>query len=201
MPLAALSLAIPFGVIVNNIHRTIQTDKQIKEAEKKNLIDGFYSHRKNTVEVIQNIELKSIYILGKKHQLEFSNCYTCYKVFYPFASSSGVDFNISQSFITSLMHSWIELGSLLEKPKFDETLQYYIHINKIEKCLIKLNSVCLFKEFENERIFSRSFIASDGYTYEFRTLFGSELHFKWTVSAYWSAFLSIRVLLDGGYSD
>ncbi|EEN9676454.1 hypothetical protein G4023_002311, partial [Salmonella enterica subsp. enterica serovar Paratyphi A] len=42
LPLAVLSLSIPLGVVVNNIHRTIQTDKQIKEAEKKNKVDFFY---------------------------------------------------------------------------------------------------------------------------------------------------------------
>ena len=201
LPLAALSLSIPLGVIVNNIHRTIQTDKQIKEAEKKNLVDGFYSHRKNTVEVIQNIELKSIYLLGNKHQLEFRNSYSCYKVFYPSASSSGFNFEISQMFIASLMNSWIELGDLLEKREFNDLLTYYNHINKIEKCLIRLNSICLFKEFENHCIYSRSFIAADGHTYEFRSLIKSEQHLKWTVSAYWNAFLSIMELLEAKYTE
>lgn len=60
LPLALLSLSVPFGVIVNNIHRTIQTDTQIKEAQRKNKADAFYSHRKNTIEIMEKIVFPTI---------------------------------------------------------------------------------------------------------------------------------------------
>lgn len=56
LPLAFLSLAVPFGVIVNNVHRTIQTNAQIKEAQTKNKNDLYYSHQKNTIEHIEKIQ-------------------------------------------------------------------------------------------------------------------------------------------------
>lgn len=56
LPLAFLSLAVPFGVIVNNIHRTIQTNTQISEAQVKNKNDLYYSHQKNTIEQIEKIK-------------------------------------------------------------------------------------------------------------------------------------------------
>ncbi|ELY2674686.1 hypothetical protein FZI57_20290 [Cronobacter sakazakii] len=62
LPLAMLSLAVPLGVVVNNIHRTIQTSAQIREAQRKNKNDFFYSHQKNTLDHISNI---------KQHKLNF----------------------------------------------------------------------------------------------------------------------------------
>lgn len=56
LPLAFLSLTVPFGVIINNIHRTIQTNTQIKEAQAKNKNDLYYSHQKNTIDHIEKIK-------------------------------------------------------------------------------------------------------------------------------------------------
>jgi len=55
LPLALLSLAAPFAVIVNNIHRTIQMKAQIQEAKKKNSTDIYYSHQKHITELFSNI--------------------------------------------------------------------------------------------------------------------------------------------------
>ncbi|EOV9646855.1 hypothetical protein ACN5LT_001074 [Cronobacter malonaticus] len=60
LPLAMLSLAVPLGVVVNNIHRTIQTSAQIHEAQRKNKSDFFYSHQKNTLDHISNIKQKKL---------------------------------------------------------------------------------------------------------------------------------------------
>lgn len=55
LPLGLLSLSIPFSAIVNNIHRTIQTNKQIQETGIKNNNDLYYSHRNNTINYFNNI--------------------------------------------------------------------------------------------------------------------------------------------------
>lgn len=54
LPLGLLSLSIPFVSVVNNVHRTIQTSKQIDSSEFKNNIDLFYAHQKNFIESIKN---------------------------------------------------------------------------------------------------------------------------------------------------
>lgn len=54
LPLGLLSLSIPFTSVVNNIHRTIQTNKQIKEAMTKNNSDLFYSHQNNFISFINS---------------------------------------------------------------------------------------------------------------------------------------------------
>ena len=46
LPIALLSLAIPFGVIIARFHSTEQTARQITIVRHKNNLDAFYSHRK-----------------------------------------------------------------------------------------------------------------------------------------------------------
>lgn len=55
LPLGLLSLSIPFTSVVNNIHRTIQTNKQIETVDSKNRIDLFYAHQKYFIDYIRSI--------------------------------------------------------------------------------------------------------------------------------------------------
>lgn len=55
LPLGMLSISIPFVAIVNNIHRTIQTDDQIQQTKKKNRIDEFYAHQKSHIDYFTSI--------------------------------------------------------------------------------------------------------------------------------------------------
>ncbi|AZS77375.1 MAG: hypothetical protein E2591_21300 [Achromobacter sp.] len=57
LPLAFLSLSIPFSAIVAAIHRTTQTASQMQQAalqlsmaSAKNSLDGFYAHQKDFIE-------------------------------------------------------------------------------------------------------------------------------------------------------
>ncbi|EPG6064454.1 hypothetical protein [Proteus mirabilis] len=68
LPLGLLSLSIPFTSVVNNIHRTIQTNKQIESSEIKNNIDIYYSHKKNLREGIDSLLVKELMI-----NLDFNN--------------------------------------------------------------------------------------------------------------------------------
>lgn len=52
LPLGLLSLAIPFTAVINNIHRTIQTNEQIEQTKRKSESDLFYSHRKYFVSYV-----------------------------------------------------------------------------------------------------------------------------------------------------
>ncbi|EDW4513151.1 hypothetical protein YX86_002852, partial [Salmonella enterica subsp. enterica] len=63
LPLGLLSLCIPFVAIVNNIHRTIQTDEQIQQTKLKNRTDLFYSHQKNYIEYFNTSIKKNVYII------------------------------------------------------------------------------------------------------------------------------------------
>ncbi|MGR7129244.1 hypothetical protein ACU63N_07020 [Klebsiella aerogenes] len=54
-PLLLLASSVPLASIVNNIHRTIQTEAQIQAAETKNAIDRHLAHEKNFVEKAKEV--------------------------------------------------------------------------------------------------------------------------------------------------
>ncbi|ECV9990397.1 hypothetical protein F3Q50_16960, partial [Salmonella enterica subsp. enterica] len=135
LPLAVLSLSIPLGVVVNNIHRTIQTDKQIKEAEKKNKVDFFYAHRKNTIEALQHLESLDIPLIKKNTKLEFENCYSTYRKCYPYASTTNSNFDASKDYIQNAELIWRQLVELFKKEEINDYIELYTHIYRIEKLL------------------------------------------------------------------
>ncbi|WP_339456080.1 hypothetical protein [Pseudomonas sp. EA_65y_Pfl1_P120] len=55
LPIAILSLAIPFPVLVSRFHATQQTATQIKVAKLKNNLDIFYAHRKAMFEYFDRV--------------------------------------------------------------------------------------------------------------------------------------------------
>jgi len=103
LPLALLALSIPFVSIVNNVHRTIQTEKQIQAAQEKNKIDSFYSHEKNIVEKINlstdvNYKIPSVY--SRDLKIKINNPYSLYKeIFQNSRPTIGPNYNPSVFFI------------------------------------------------------------------------------------------------------
>ncbi|GEM_PF-793917 len=202
LPLAVLSLSIPLGVVVNNIHRTIQTDKQIKEAQRKNTIDGFYAHRKNTIEIIEKIELQCLMIYGIKYQMKFNNSYSCYKAYYPSASQSKIDFTPSINYIAKLEILWMELASWLHKADWRGPFHFYTRLNAIELSLLRIHEALMLKELDNNELYAVTFDSEDnGLAYEFSTLFRSEKDLKMNISGYWHAHLSLMELFEHEFSD
>jgi len=59
-PLIMLASSVPLGAIVNNIHRTIQTEKQIDDAGAKNSNDIYYGHVKFILDQFDKIKGKKI---------------------------------------------------------------------------------------------------------------------------------------------
>lgn len=78
-PLAILALSPIFGVIVSNIHKSIQTEKEIIASEGKNTIDSFYAHYKYTTEEFRRLD-------EKKQRLIIMNPNYLYKKAFPEAS-------------------------------------------------------------------------------------------------------------------
>lgn len=193
LPLALLSLAIPFGVIVNNIHRTIQTDKQIKEAEKKNKVDFFYAHRKNTIEIFQNLESLPLPIPEGMFHLEVDNCYTLYKKCYPYASTSSTNYQTSPLFTQKAIIIWIELAALfdIEEPK--SRLDLIRHILKIEQCFEILHTHYGLKPIKIEKLYQYACLGEDGndHYYQLTTKISSGYDLKLYIQSYWNIHLSI----------
>lgn len=202
LPLGLLSLSIPFAVIVNNIHRTIQTDKQIKEAEKKNNVDFFYAHRKNTIEVFQNYETLEIPVPNSTITLEFKNCYSTYRRCFPHASTTDNDFNSSMSFIKKAEIIWCEICTLLNKKEPNSYYGLHQHILDIEKMLSALHKHYGLKDIITKQLYLSSNIIS--YPVDHRndvkhmhfTKFQNESDIKKYIKAYWHLHLSLIETLN-----
>ncbi|MDK9605352.1 hypothetical protein [Lelliottia wanjuensis] len=54
LPLIILASSAPLAAIVNNIHRTIQTKKQIRIAEANNLGSSFHTQQKHLIDIFNN---------------------------------------------------------------------------------------------------------------------------------------------------
>lgn len=59
-PLIILASSVPLGAIVNNVHRTIQTEKQIDDTGLKNRNDIYYGHVKFILDQFDKIKGKKI---------------------------------------------------------------------------------------------------------------------------------------------
>ncbi|MEQ4641227.1 hypothetical protein ABN072_08085 [Providencia rettgeri] len=58
-PALYISALIPtLGIFISNIHRTIQTKKQIQVTESKNISDSFYAHNKYIIEEFNALKFK-----------------------------------------------------------------------------------------------------------------------------------------------
>lgn len=196
LPLGLLSLSIPFGVVVNNIHRTIQTDKQIKEAERKNKADGFYSHRKNTIEMFESLPFKSFLVVGEKYTLEFENCYSVYRYAYPMASTSSGVFIADENFVRRVDNLWIALKEKLDNPQRDNVNSLFNYIASIETILDNMHRILFFKPIENKDLYVMKFPGENNASKKFITKFSCEDDIKIAINAYWNACMIIIQALE-----
>ncbi|EMB3080660.1 hypothetical protein EX227_03440 [Providencia rettgeri] len=108
LPLGVLALSPIFGVIVSNIHRTIQTEKQISVSEQKNISDSFYAHHKFIIDEFKSISEKYGDI-DKGLVLTVSSPNALYKKIYKNSNiSNGANDRISNEFLHSL-NSYLDL--------------------------------------------------------------------------------------------
>ena len=129
LPLLLLASSVPLAAIVNNIHRTIQTEKQIMEAQQKNLQDSYINHRKFHLELYSKIEGKNIEedITETKRSHTVSKQTNNYKLYvkYPlelYRKSYGNptpvnsnNINIKEDFLYELNRNWAEINKELIK--------------------------------------------------------------------------------------
>ncbi|ENL8515676.1 hypothetical protein AB6H97_002712 [Providencia rettgeri] len=125
LPLGLLSLAIPFTAVINNIHRTVQTNEQINQAKKKNDFDLFYSHRKNFIDYISSRNQEVFTITVRKYfsatdytekKLEYrvkpANPYLIYKKIYNINDTEIP--SINASYLNNLNKIWKVINNKLE---------------------------------------------------------------------------------------
>ena len=196
LPLALLSLSLPFGVVVNNIHRTIQTDKQIKEAERKNKADSFYAHRKNTIEMFENLPFKSFSITDKDYKLCFENNYVTYRYCYPFMSTYLVTYDADSNFTDRVKNIWLSLREKIDNTNLNNESDYLTHIASIENLLDQMHKLLTFKPFDLTEIYYTTYFDETKGLKIFRTKFKDEWNIKNAINAYWHAYIIIIQALE-----
>ncbi|EMR6451220.1 hypothetical protein WJU70_003537 [Enterobacter cloacae] len=125
LPLLLLAAAVPLASIVNNLHRTIQTEKQINESEKKNKTDGYYAHAKFQTDYLKSLpetELKAkiLYEDGKlsyeQKIIKITYPLSLYKKLYPNCNPiNGVDYEADKNHTKLILQSWVNINSLLSQ--------------------------------------------------------------------------------------
>ncbi|WP_373330292.1 hypothetical protein [Cronobacter turicensis] len=169
LPLAMLSMAVPLGVVVNNLHRTIQTSAQIYEAQRKNKNDLFYSHQKHTLEHIsslsgQTMSVKKYYGSDKQHEYSFAitKPLKLYKKI--FTKMTPTEFNMTLSFqfryfliklITTTNQSLKQIKNEATTNSADSLIKIAQSYQKLEKTLDRLAILlCIdtfYRNFRHER--------------------------------------------------
>ena len=125
-PLLLLASSVPLASIINNVHRTIQTEKQIRESERKNLSDSYYTHLKTMVDFFQSIPSKEVelkngdtVILLKTIKIEYPH--HLYRTIYSLSNpNSGASLDYDSKFRENVVRAWAkitsEIKSLKDKP-------------------------------------------------------------------------------------
>lgn len=168
IPLLFLASSVPLAAMVNNIHRTIQTEKQINESKKKNQTDGYYNHLKFTLDqfkAIEGKEITNISFIKERYQIKIIRPMKLYnKIFFKSNPSEGMNFDITPNFISTLNTKWqflsqrsLFLNNILnreknpEKKDFDEIAR---SADEIYKTYIDLcEQFCLYDfEFSKSRM-------------------------------------------------
>jgi hypothetical protein len=195
LPLGLLSLSIPFLAVINNIHRTIQTDAQIKEAKKKNLSDLFYSHQKNTIEYFSThiqYTLKAGNPRQNTHEERFikvKHTYKLYQKLFPQSSPIDNNFTLSKEYINSIKSTWIKINILLDKKNYKdipgEKRNYKTrqakNIHSLELCIRKLSR----KLFLDEIKFKYTFQIYNHKNFTLHTGIQSENDLRNIIKCFW----------------
>ncbi|EFP2068108.1 hypothetical protein ACE16M_20390 [Escherichia coli] len=196
LPLAILSLSGVFGIIVNNIHRTIQTETQIKEAQRKNKMDCFYAHRKNTVEILDKAKFKKIEVSQSQVQLQLHNSYSAYLCFYPNASVENNDFILNEMFISSIEKNFVSIGKqVLEEIDYHDISQICKFWAGLESTLHYLHKNLQLEPINITSTYAYTVKLDNGKIKELRTKFKNIDDLKHAITIYWDTYRILRQML------
>jgi hypothetical protein len=182
-PLLLLASSAPLGAIVNNIHRTIQTEKQIEEAKRKSLSDSYYSHFKHVVDYFTTLPPKKISLdvsYSNKFNQEFKISYPIhlYKFIYNKNSPDSGILNTNNLYMSKLSDTLISIVGELENitpPKCikdSSLLQEAQSLNKIEDNIAQLHKMmCIDTPSQNYHFYHQN----QSNEFLLRTNFGSSI--------------------------
>ncbi|HCT3171592.1 TPA: hypothetical protein OTT09_002950 [Enterobacter asburiae] len=182
LPLALFSLAAPFGVLVNNIHRTIQTKSQINEIQKKNTSDIYYSHQKNIIELIGGIKEKSLEfketLTSKKNETYITGIerpIRLYRAIFYKSTPKNNDFSFNFEFIYTTIKitvSFLKILKILEEHSKKEKKDISFICMEISKFADKMHNIARLYEITPFFRHKQYELASE--TFTFGTIYQTE---------------------------
>ncbi|CAH5988471.1 TPA: hypothetical protein ACKFUI_003814 [Citrobacter koseri] len=150
LPLLLLASAVPLAAIVNNIHRTIQVEKQITETSRKNYTDSYYTHLKFVTDSFEKYTSIEFECGDYKSKSKVSNPLSLYhSLFTASNSDNGASNEINKSLCDFISNTWQEInfhidsyrlhfGSLLDADSVELREQLARDIHDIEIKIISI---------------------------------------------------------------
>lgn len=102
------ALTPTLGILISNIHKSIQTEKEIISSEAKNIIDLFYAHYEYTTEEFRRLD-------DKKNRLIVMNPNHLYRKVFPSASYLNGIGEKSMLFINELLFNTNKLNEIINE--------------------------------------------------------------------------------------
>jgi hypothetical protein len=139
---------------VNNIHRTIQTEKQIIEAEKKNISDSYFSHFKYTTELFESLKSQNIKWAAsiKSNDLMYPITYDdtiltikspirlYKKIFHHSNAFDGGNYNINIDYIAQIRQYWKNINTQFEKLLSSKAIYEYLErVTESSEAIVEIN--------------------------------------------------------------
>lgn len=155
-PLMLLASAVPLGAIINNIHRTIQTAKQLERTEhqiilakEKNRSDSFYAHQKSYAEIFKTVPsfiVSRDFIEtdeNKKYiELSIAHPYILYMNIFTHSSiENGYNKTVSENFINRVQDYYKKI-SMSIAPGYNEEISYDFQIIYLKQLEVNVIQLC-----------------------------------------------------------
>ncbi|MFY4331186.1 hypothetical protein ACM91S_20750 [Enterobacter hormaechei] len=139
LPLLLLASAVPLAAIVNNIHRTIQVEKQITETSRKNYSDSYYTHLKFVTESFEKYISHEFECGTYKSKSKVSHPLSLYhSLFVESNSDKGASNEINKDLCVFISDTWHEINFHIDS--------YRLHFDN----LLDANSVHLKEQLARD---------------------------------------------------
>ncbi|EKS8512293.1 hypothetical protein QC520_003888 [Salmonella enterica subsp. enterica serovar Uganda] len=150
LPLLLLASAVPLAAIVNNIHRTIQVEKQIIETSRKNFSDSYYTHLKFITESFERYISIELEYGDMKSKTKVSHPLSLYHaLFINSNSENGASYDINKSLCEFISNTWQKINfhldsyqlhfkNIIEEGNEDLKQQLALDIHEIENNIISI---------------------------------------------------------------
>lgn len=199
---STLALIIPIVSIIASIHRSIQTDEQIRVTEKKNESDKYYAHQKYIVESLNSLNKQEIAFSfndkTNKKSIYVSNPHKLYSQAFTHASPENADFTLSPKINEMLTSFWKWLNrefKIYNKEKLTYKSANFVYETEgrlfgfsrhlgvsrpfgAYSANIKINDYNLTTSFMNEKDFLRTIYCYNEVTSDICDVLGIEIDFR-----------------------